>query len=319
MKRNYVFSLLVGLLLIFTLTACGEKMPTKCPDYIDLSLDREIALLEEIYPDVSGVNTDELLPQNVFKVYAATKLGGDKNIIYITSDNVLYLVDYRCREVDGVLYKYVTKLAVREGDRYIYKVDNWSNDGLMVAEYNDTYYDYFNRYKESQGKPTATPPENREDTYPSLPSYIDHSGKRQLALLEQILDADFSEQTNVKNFVSQFIPNGATPYAIEEKDTHKRIAYVTSDGIYYDEIYYYGETGGRKVEISARRITDNYVYTIQINENNEVVLTYYATVSTFLNSVAVFEQWCRDRGQNPPPEPSQYSLIYKGTSWIKYK
>jgi len=313
MKRNYVFSLLVGLLLIFTLTACGEKMPTKCPSYIDLSLEREIALLENIYPETERIDVDDLIPEGVHKLQTATRYGGDKQVVYITPDNVLYLVDYRMREVQGELYKYVTKMAVREGDRYIYKADNWSNDGLMVAEYNDTYYDYFNKYKESQGLPTQTPPENREDTYPSLPSYVDHSFEKCLKQTDRVLNTDFNGSDNPTELAQRFLSEGATVYDVSEKykadgtKSYVQITYITAEGVYYRVTY-----SDEGIIIATKKVSDNYVYRAAVNLKGELVWSQSTSdANTEDYWTEYFDLWCKERGVTPAPNTSVFNIIFR--------
>jgi len=305
----------IWLLLIFTLTACGEKMPTECPDYIDLSLDRELALLEQMAGNSEHI---DLVPEDAFRLFNNSSQNGsmgDRGAIYI-KDNVLYLVDYRYREVEDVLYKYVTKMAVRDGDKYIYKVDNWSGEGLQVAKYNNTYYDYFNKYKESQGIPTATPPESRKDTYPLLPDHIDHSGKRQLEQLNRVLEADFINADDRNELARSFIPEDAFLCGVSVKENFVKIFYVTADGVYYADQYesdLFDGKYGKSVAIQARKATDNYVYSIALNEKGECIYTYYPPLRYVPVGIECLDEWRKSRGLVPQPNPSEFSsLIYRG-------
>ena len=321
MKRNYVFSLLVGLLLIFTLTACGEKMPTECPSYIDLSLDWEIEMLNRAFPvPAEMIPFDSFVPEGMYKLHTITNARRDEwNIIYMSPENVLYHVDYRMREVDGVIYKYVTKNAVREGDRYIYKVDNWSGEGLMVAEYNDNYYKHFNDYYKSQGMELKGEAKSYSKMYPLLPPYIDLSGKRQLEQLDRVIEMTFTDDEESCKLAQQFVPEGATVYRATENEYRKRIIYITADGVYYDEQYYFESDKYRKcVTVYGRKISDNYMYSNVFAPDGEILINHYFKYDEDSASIVIFDRYREAQGLSPVPLPSQLSWIYWNTDPIVY-
>jgi len=349
MKRNYVFVLLVGTLLIFTLTACGEKAPTGYPEYLDMSLDREIAAFDKIEgPSESGVkfveyNKKDFYPNDVYiielnyqlqkyeirtskeiKNEKATWISVNKSkeykpseqsFIYITSDNVLYLVSYRTQEIEGKLYKYITKMAVRDGDEFIYKVDNWSGDGVMVAEYCNMYYDYFNIYKEYKGQPTATPPATPEEINVKVPSYIDYSGKTEFSQFDRVLEADFDSAENPLSTAQQFVPEGATVYeATGSAGKGKIIVYVTKDGVCYF-VQYRNDNHGKNVLIAARKATDHYVYVKGTDIDGKVLYLHHASniSSEFGISTDCLNLWRAERGlKTPIPMDDSPINIFKG-------
>jgi len=351
MKKRITVMLMVvlAILLIFTLTACGEKMPTECPSYIDLSLEREIAAFDKINePSVPGVkfaefNKKDFYPDDVYVLEYNSKLQkyvictsneinnqkdswgyvdadkaykpSEKAFIYITPDNVLYLVLCQMQEIDSVLHKYVTKMAVRDGDKYIYKADNWSGEGIMVAEYCNMYYDFFNIYKEYMGKPTATPPATNEEINVKVPDYIDYSGEKQLLRLDEVMAADFNSVANPLSEAQRFVPEGATVYrATGGAGESKVIIYITADGVCYQEKYADNNTG-KNVIIIARKATDHYAYARGTNEEGKVFYLHHArNVETeFKLSTEFFNLWRAERGLNTPiPMGNSPSSIFKG-------
>jgi len=318
-KRIAAFTIFAACILTFIISAC-QKTPTKCPPYIDLSLDREIAISEKIFPEAERISAEDIAPENVYIVDSLLPIGGGrKEIVYITPDNVLYLVDYRADEVDGELLRYITKIAVREGDRYIYKVDNWSGDGLMVAEYCDIYYDYFNKYKESQGLHTQQPYTADERPYPKQTDYIDLSGKRQVKQMDRVLETDFSAAENPLELAQQFVPEGATVYFAGANGKGNEIIYITAEGVFYREIYNPSGIYGKTVIISAKMASDNYIYIKQINSDNEVTYIHHTPRQDGDKKLSkeYFDIWRKERGLVPVPNaPSEFSRIYKSTPQI---
>jgi len=348
MKRNYVFVLLVGTLLIFTLTACGEKAPTGYPEYLDMSLDREIAAFDKIEgPSESGVkfveyNKKDFYPNDVYiielnyqlqkyeirtskeiKNEKATWISVNKSkeykpseqsFIYITSDNVLYLVSYRTQEIEGKLYKYITKMAVRDGDEFIYKVDNWSGDGVMVAEYCNMYYDYFNIYKEYKGQPTATPPATPEEINVKVPSYIDYSGKTEFSQFDRVLEADFDSAENPLSTAQQFVPEGATVYeATGSAGEGKIITYITTDGVCYRIDYDNDAKFGKTVNIYARRVSDHYTYIRMANEEGKELYLYHSCEESSARIILGYlNQWRKENGiEIPLPMGAPSGSVFK--------
>jgi len=226
--------------------------------------------------------------------------------IYITDKNVLYLVLYQTQEIDGVVYRYVTKLAYREGDEFIYKADNWSGEGVMIAEYSGMYYEYFNVYKEHKGKPTTTPPTDLAETRVKLPDYIDLSTASRFEQMDAVLATDFDSAENPLELAHQFVPEGATVYeAVGKSGNAHGIKYVTADGVYYYVVYTPSSAlGEREVSITARKATDNYSYTTRVDESGKVLNLEHTTNPTNARgSVEPLNQWRGERGLSIPVPP----------------
>jgi len=318
MKKNYMFILLVGILMIFLLVGCQEKMPTKCPSYIDLSLDRELALLDTVESVEDLRYERDLYPSDACRIYA---LGDDSSVdgeaIYVTDENVLYLVSYNVREVQGVLYKYVTKMAVRDGDKYIYRTDNWSGNGLVVEEYHDIYQDYFYMCNKEPVKKTA-------------PDYIDSDMESRRKNMKEIIETDFSKLDDPCDAAKKYVPEGATVYSVNTLlENLKEIIYVTSDGICYKEIYSdLDYLRGKFIEVHAMTASDNYVYlaktydTVPYSHVNylngqlsEIGANTPPTVSAYPKDandemVQYIDLWRAERGLTPQPLPMINSNIY---------
>jgi len=335
MKRNYVFSLLVGLLLIFTLTACGEKIPTKCPSYIDLSLDRELELFDKIERFGEVYDKREFYPEGVYIVGGGTQNGtSDGEIIYITSDDVLYLVDYRMREVDGEILRYVTKIAYRKGDKYIYKVDNWSGSGLMVAEYCNVYYDYFNEYEKSKAPSIYMEMKNVDDTV-KVPKNLDLNVKTRIENVVDVLEISFNDSDNPFELAQEFVPKNVTVYSARDvSENVKEIIYITADGVCYRDVYS-GDKDDCFVRVYATSASDNCVYLAQVYyvPRNNIALgglwggklrdvgdvEFNAEPKQADDEMVYYlDLWRADRGLLPQPVATENSSIYRAMPYKAY-
>jgi len=150
-----------------------------------------------------------------------------------------------------------------------------------------------------------------------LPSYIDLSGKSQIKQIDRVLETNFTDTEDKISLAQRFVPEGATVYSVESNESGCIIVYITVDGVLYRESYSSAGIYGDTVLISAKKASDNYFYTKQINRDNVVTYTYYETTQYMdVSLIEYFDLWRSERGLSRIPNPPQWHHIYKATSMI---
>jgi len=295
--------IVIGVFLYF-----NARTPTECPSYIDLSLDRELELLDRI--ESGSFDERELYPDGV-RVVGGDAVFSDEfdgEVIYVTADNVLYLVDYKVTVTGGDTLKYVTKIAVREGDSYIYKTDNWSKNGLIIEHYNDIYCDYFDA---SSKRP--------DGIYVEIPDKIDFDMEYRMRKSRDITKIDLNNTEDKIDAVAGIISRSATIYDVREiSDGVCEVIYVESDGVCYRERY-----SNNSVSVYAITADSSYVYHANYNGSSSSNKTYAdkifrtevkvvdVTLKEYDEMVKYLDMWRAERGEVPQPIPMINSRIYR--------
>jgi len=341
--------LLAIILVVLGVIFFKMRVPSTCPSYIDLSLDREIVLFDKIAGVGVLYDKREFYPENVYVIGDGATSGGqyegDKyvghlweneeyanEIIYVDGD-VLYLVDYKMKNIDGELFKYITKMAVKNGDPYIYKVDNWSGSGLMVTQYCDVYLEYF---KEALKNKSISAREGKFFKYAAAPKHLDLEVKSRVETFNSIYDVSFNDSSDPLKLASEFVPLGATVYSARDYSSVRReIIYVTKDGVCYKEIYSEDTRGKRYVEIHATAAQDNYVYWVKVyspkkfglidifmknktgNYGDDEIRAH--TKATQADMAEYIDLWRAERGLTLQPPIIEESDIYLKMGFIRFR